>query len=89
VLLLEIVRLANAKYDAGRLEEDGSLVIRATDILRFGFENRKTRSDYAASRNDQLPKGEGSKPDEKGLLRSLLSVVTKAAKAQSSHPMRH
>jgi hypothetical protein len=91
VLLLEIVRLANAKYDARRLEEDGSLVIRSTDLLRFGFGKRKTGSDHAPSRNSSVsepPTGGGSKPDEKGQLRSLLLVLTKAAKAQSRHPMQ-
>jgi hypothetical protein len=37
-LLPEIERLANAKSDAGRLEEDGTLVIRTADLLRYGFE---------------------------------------------------
>jgi hypothetical protein len=86
VLVLEIVRLANAKYDAGRLEEDGSLVIRATDLLRFGFGNRKVGSDQAHPRNNQLsgtPAAEGSNTDKKAL-RSLLSVITRAAKVESA-----
>jgi hypothetical protein len=36
-LLPEIERLANAKSDAGRFEENGTLVVRATDLLRYGF----------------------------------------------------
>jgi hypothetical protein len=37
-LLQEIERLANAKSDAGRFEEDGALVIRDVDLLRYGFQ---------------------------------------------------
>jgi hypothetical protein len=44
VLLAEIERIANAKFNAGRFEEDGSLVIRAADIVRFGFQVRKKRA---------------------------------------------
>jgi hypothetical protein len=44
VLLPEIERLANAKYDAGRLEEDGGLLIRSSDLVRYGFEKRKKRA---------------------------------------------
>jgi hypothetical protein len=92
VFLLEIVRLANAKYHAGRFEDDGGLVIRPIDILRFGFENRKTGSDHVASRNDQLPEttevAEDANIDKKWRLLSLLSVVTRSTTAQVSHPMR-
>jgi hypothetical protein len=89
VLLREVVRLANAKYHAGRLEEDGGLLIRSTDILRFGFGNRQAASDHVNSRNDQLSEaleGEGSTPDKKDRFRSLLSIVTRAAKVQSLAP---
>ena len=44
VLLPEVERLANAKYDARRLEEDGGLLIRSTDLVRYGFEKRKKRA---------------------------------------------
>jgi hypothetical protein len=44
LLLLEIERLVNAKCDAGRFEEDGGLLIRPTDILRYGFRGRKKRA---------------------------------------------
>jgi hypothetical protein len=37
-LLQEIERLVNAKSDAGRFEEDGVLVIRDVDLLRYGFQ---------------------------------------------------
>jgi hypothetical protein len=37
-LLPEIERLANAKSDAGRFEENGTLVIRTADLLRYGFQ---------------------------------------------------
>jgi hypothetical protein len=40
VLLPEIERLVNAKFDAGRIEKDG-LVIRPVDLLRYGFQRRK------------------------------------------------
>jgi hypothetical protein len=40
VLLPEIERLVNAKYDAGRLESDG-LFIRSVDLLRYGFQRRR------------------------------------------------
>jgi hypothetical protein len=43
-LLPEIERLANAKSDAGRFEEDGALVIRAVDLLRYGFHAKSSRS---------------------------------------------
>jgi hypothetical protein len=41
VLLAEIERLANAKCDAGRFEEDGRLLIRPVDLLRHGFGRRR------------------------------------------------
>jgi hypothetical protein len=44
VLLPEIERLANAKYDARRLEEDGGLFIRPADLVRYGFEKRNKRA---------------------------------------------
>jgi hypothetical protein len=40
VLLPEIERLVNAKYDAGRFDEDGWIVVRSVDLLRFGFRAR-------------------------------------------------
>jgi hypothetical protein len=39
-LLPEIERLADVKIEAGRFEENGVLVIRAADLLRYGFRNR-------------------------------------------------
>ena len=47
-LLPEIERLANAKSDAGRLEEDGTLVIRTADLLRYGFQDKSAASESAA-----------------------------------------
>jgi hypothetical protein len=44
VLLPEIERLANVKYDTGRFEEDGGILIQSADILRFGFQARKERA---------------------------------------------
>jgi hypothetical protein len=40
LLLPEIERLANAKCDAGRFEENGWLVIWPIDLLRYGFQGR-------------------------------------------------
>jgi hypothetical protein len=40
VVLPELERLVNAKYQAGRLEEDGWVVIRSVDLLRYGFRER-------------------------------------------------
>jgi hypothetical protein len=40
VLLPEIERLVNTKYDAGRFEENGWIVVRAADLLRYGFRRR-------------------------------------------------
>jgi hypothetical protein len=37
-LLPEIERLANAKCDAGRFEENGWLVIWPVDLLRYGYQ---------------------------------------------------
>jgi hypothetical protein len=39
-LLPEIERLANAKCDAGRFEENGWLVIWPVDLLRYGYQGR-------------------------------------------------
>jgi hypothetical protein len=39
-LLPEIERLANAKYDAGRFEEYGWLVIWPVDLLRYGYQGQ-------------------------------------------------
>jgi hypothetical protein len=36
-LLPEIERLVTAKSDAGRFDENGALVIRVADLLRYGF----------------------------------------------------
>jgi hypothetical protein len=36
-LLPEIERLANAKYNAGRISESGEMLIRTADLLRYGF----------------------------------------------------
>jgi hypothetical protein len=34
----EIERLTSAKYEAGRLEDNGELLIGTADLLRFGFQ---------------------------------------------------
>ena len=39
-LLPEIERLVNAKYEAGRIDENGELAIWAADLLRYGFRER-------------------------------------------------
>jgi hypothetical protein len=44
VLLAEIERLVNAKFDAERFEEGGGLAIQPADIVRYGFERRKKRA---------------------------------------------
>src|ERR1019366_6066673 len=36
-LLPEIERLVNIKHAAGRLEQNGDLMIRAGDLVRYGF----------------------------------------------------
>jgi hypothetical protein len=40
LLIPEIERLASAKYEAGRLEDNGELLIGTADLLRFGFQAR-------------------------------------------------
>jgi hypothetical protein len=37
-------RLASTKYRAGRLEENGEIVIRAADLLRYGFGSVRVHS---------------------------------------------
>lgn len=37
VVLPLLDRLASTKYHAGRLEENGEIVIRVADLLRYGF----------------------------------------------------
>jgi hypothetical protein len=37
-LLKEVERLANEKFIAGRVEQNGELAINATDVLRYGFQ---------------------------------------------------
>jgi hypothetical protein len=37
VVLPLLDRLASTKYRAGRLEENGEIVIRGADLLRYGF----------------------------------------------------
>ena len=37
VVLPVLDRLASTKYRAGRLEENGEIVIRAADLVRYGF----------------------------------------------------
>jgi hypothetical protein len=37
VLLPELDRLASAKYRAGRFEQDGSILVREADLLRYGY----------------------------------------------------
>jgi Protein of unknown function (DUF1488) len=38
-LLNEIERIANEKFSAGRVEQNGELVIKTIDVLRYGFQN--------------------------------------------------
>jgi hypothetical protein len=45
VLVKEIERLANEKFNDGRVEKNGELGITATDVLRYGFQ---TTDDSAA-----------------------------------------
>jgi hypothetical protein len=40
-LLPAIERLANSKCDAGRFEENGSIVIRPVDLLRYGYQGQE------------------------------------------------
>jgi len=40
-VLPEIERLVNAKCDAERFEENGSLVIWPVDLLRYGYQGRE------------------------------------------------
>jgi hypothetical protein len=40
-LLPEIERLVNSKFNAGRLEQNGELWIRASDLLRYGYRERE------------------------------------------------
>ena len=42
ILLPEIERLAKAKCDAGRFEENGRLVIWRVDLLRYGYQGQDT-----------------------------------------------
>jgi hypothetical protein len=35
----EIERLANEKFNDGRVEQNGELAIKARDVLRYGFQN--------------------------------------------------
>src|SRR5258708_2618707 len=44
-IVTEIERLANAKYNAARIEETGMLVIRLADLILYGFQ---ARNDSAA-----------------------------------------
>jgi hypothetical protein len=94
VLLPEIERLANAKYEVGRLEEDGGLLIRSTDLVRFGFGSRKAGSRHTGSEDAQLQQSnrlidDGSESDEElRRLRSLLSAVTGSEEANGRHPLR-
>jgi hypothetical protein len=94
VLLPEIERLANAKYEVGRLEEDGGLLIRSTDLVRFGFGKRKAGSRHPASETGRLQQpnrliADGSEADEDvRRLRSLLSAVTRAEEAKGWRPLR-
>ena len=39
-LLPEIERLVNAKFNAGRVDENGELWIRVSDLLRYGYRER-------------------------------------------------
>jgi len=59
-LLPEIERLANIKSDAGRFEEDGTLVIRAADLLRYGFQG-KSAAAKASAANSLAPKSPASR----------------------------
>jgi hypothetical protein len=44
VLLPELERIVNAKCDAGKFEEDGGIIIRPADLLRYGFHRRRKRA---------------------------------------------
>jgi hypothetical protein len=44
VLLREIERLANEKFSAGRVGQNGEFAINATDVLRYGFHNIDIRT---------------------------------------------
>jgi len=94
VLLPEIERLANAKFEVGRLEEDGGLLIRSADLVRFGLGGGKAGSRHTASENGQLQQSnrvidDGSEADEEvRRLRSLLSAVTGPEEANGWHPLR-
>lgn len=44
-LVKEIERLANEKFDDGRVEQNGELAIKVRDVLRYGF---RTTDDSAA-----------------------------------------
>ena len=63
----EIEHLALAKYCAGRIEEDGTLVIRTADLLRFGFRNEL---DEAAALEA------GGRDQVNSQLRNLLTAVS-------------
>jgi hypothetical protein len=39
-VLAELERITNAKCEAGRFEENGCLVIRPVDLLRYGYHGR-------------------------------------------------
>jgi len=59
-LLPEIERLANIKRDAGRFDEDGTLVIRPADLLRYGFQ-AKSAAAKATAANSLAPKSPASR----------------------------
>jgi len=44
VVLPLLDRLASRKYHAGRLEENGEIVIRGADLLRYGFGSVRVRT---------------------------------------------
>jgi hypothetical protein len=51
LLIPEVERLANIKYQLGRLEENGHLLLSTIDLLRYGFSrSRKTDANMAAPR---------------------------------------
>jgi hypothetical protein len=54
-LLPEIERLANAKFVAGRFDENGVLVIREVDLLRYGFQAKSAAYPQSPDVTTNLP----------------------------------
>jgi hypothetical protein len=41
-VLPEIERLVNSKFEAARLEQNGAVWIRASDLLRYGYQRNQS-----------------------------------------------